>query len=450
MNTESKLVQGLGLKESIAIVVGTILGTGIFLKAAIMAHTVGSPTIVIVAWIVAGLLSLTGALTYAELGSLFPRAGGEYIYLKEAYGNVFSFLYGWMRFWIGSPGSIAAYAVGTATFMNGVFRFEDPMIITWIAVGLVILFSCLNCLSVTFSGKINVIITTIKVLIIFTLIYGAFFLASRTGFASTIDFTTMTADWKGWSFFGSAVLAALWAYDGWNNLPMVAGEVKNGSRNVPLALIIGVSFILVIYTLINLAYFYVLPFSDILAANSKINPTALPVATYTAMGFLGEIGIVFLSVGMTISALGAMNASILTSARVPYAMAKDGLFFAKLSQLSKKTNVPIYSVLIQGCIAIVLALSGSFDQLTDYVVFSAWLFYALCGVSVIYFRKKLPNATRNYKVWGYPVIPFIFISCAGLLLVNTIFTSPTESLIGLVIIALGWPCYHFYFGKKST
>ena len=448
MNSDKKLHVALGLKEAIAIVVGTVIGTGVFLKTAIMANTVGSEAVVMVAWLVAGLLSLTGALTYAELGSLFPKAGGEYIYLKEAYGNTVGFLYGWMRFWIGSPGSIAAYAVGTATFMNMVFHFSDPKSITWIAVSLIILFSGLNCLSVSFGGKLNVILTTIKVLIIFTIIYGAFFLSSRAG--NPIQISLMGSNWKGWSFFGTAVLAALWAYDGWNNLPMMAGEVRESHKNVPRALIIGTLLILIIYGLINLSYFYALPFSEILSANSKLNPSALPVAAKTAMTFLGEMGILFLSAAMTISALGAMNGSIMTSSRIPYAMSRDGLFFEKLSELHPQTKSPIYSVITQGFIAIFLALSGSFDQLTDYVVFAGWLFYALCAFSVIIFRKKLPDAHRSYKVWGYPFVPFLFVGCAILLLINTIMTSPESTAIGLAIIAIGWPVHKFYFAKNMA
>lgn len=448
MNIEKNLHVGLGLKESIAIVIGTIIGTGVFLKTAIMSNTVDSASVVMLAWVVAGLLSLTGALTYAELGSLFPKAGGEYIYLKEAYGDTMSFLYGWMRFWIGSPGSIAAYAVGSATFLNLILHFENPQMITWIAVGLVTLFSILNCLSVSFGGRLNVIMTALKVLIIFTIIYGVFFLSSHgSEINNPMSLDKISSEWKGWSFFGTAVLAALWAYDGWNNLPMLSAEVKNSSRNVPLALIIGTAAILLIYGLINFSYFYALPFSDILSANSKLNPAALPVAAKAAMTFLGEIGILFLAGAMTLSALGAMNGSILTSSRVPYAMAKDGLFFAKLSELNSNKS-PHYSVIIQGIIAVLLALSGTFDQLTDYVVFAGWLFYGLCGISLWIFRKKLPNAERLYKVWGYPVIPAIFVSCAFLLLLNTIITSPKESFIGLGIIALGWPAYKFYFLKK--
>lgn len=447
MSTQSKLQLGLGLKESVAIVVGTIIGTGVFLKTAIMAQTVGSEFWVIAAWIVAGLLSLAGALTYAELGSMFPQAGGEYVYLKEAYGNTVGFLFGWMRFLIGAPGSIAAYAVGSATFMNMILHFQDPKMITWIAIGLIILLSALNGLSVSFGGKLNVILTSIKVLIIFTIIYGSFFLSRYSSPRGVV--TDITSTWKGWSFFGTAVLSALWAYDGWNNLPMMAGEVRDSAKNVPRALIIGTLIVLLIYSLVNISYFQALPFSEILNANSKINPTALPVAAKASMTFLGEMGILFLSAAMTISALGAMNGSIMTSSRVPYAMAKDQLFFKKLSELHPKTKSPIYSVIIQGLIAVILALSGSFDQLTDYVIFAGWLFYALCALSVIIFREKLPEAERSYKVWGYPFIPLLFVSCAILLLVNTIISNPRSTAMGLAIILLGWPVYKFYFSKKA-
>lgn len=448
-NSHEHLIAGLGLKESISIVMGTIIGTGIFLKAAIMTVTLESPTLALLAWVVAGLLSLAGALTYAELGSLFPKAGGEYIYLKEAYGNTLSFLYGWMRFWIGSPGSIAAYAVGSATFMNLIFKFEGPYTITGVAIVLILLFSGLNCLTVMFSGKLSVIMTTLKVLIIFTLIYGALFLSQKVEAENLIHWSMVSSQWKGWSFFGTAVLAALWAFDGWNNLPMMASEVKKSSKNVPLALIIGVLSVLFIYILINYSYFYALPINEILTSNSKMAPTALPVATKVAQTFLGDLGTLFLSVAMTISAVGAMNSSILTSSRVPYAMAKDKLFFPQLSHLSASTKSPIYAIMAQAMIAILLALSGTFDQLTDYVVFSAWLFYALAGLSLFIFRKKIPHAHRNYKVWGYPFIPILFVTCSLLLLINTIATSPKESLVGLFIIAAGYPFYKLFFKSNA-
>jgi APA family basic amino acid/polyamine antiporter len=443
---QNKLNQGLGLKEAIALVVGTIIGTGVFMKTGIMSQTVGSAPVVMLAWVVAGLLSLAGALTYAELGGLFPKAGGEFVYLREAYGNVVGFLYGWMRFWIGSPGSIAAYAVGAATFLGGFIHYENSQSKVIMALLFIVFFTLLNCLNVRFGGRLQTLLTALKVLMLAVIALGIF--CFSPGSFSDLQ-ATGSGEWAGWSAFGAAMLAALWAYDGWNNLPMVAGEVKNGQRNVPLALAFGTLAILLIYGIVNLSYFYALPFSEILTASSKLHPDALPVATKAASTFLGTAGIGFLSIAFVISALGAMNGSILTGARVPYAMATERLFFAKLGELHPKTHVPMYSVLIQGLWACVLAMSGTFDQLTDYVVFSSWLFYALCGASVWIFRKKLPNRERPYKVLFYPVLPIVFVLCASLLLINTLITSPQESLFGLIIIGIGFPAYWFFFRKNS-
>ena len=445
--TASGLTRGLGFKESLGIVVGTIIGTGIFLKSGIMSQTVGSPAVVLIAWVVAGLLSLAGALTYAELGSLFPKAGGEFVYVKETYGQLPSFLYGWMRFWIGTPGSIAAYAVGSATFLSALAGGFDPLLLQAIAISFIVVFSLLNCLTVSFGGRLQVVMTSLKVLMIATIVFGCFFLSKggTANFAQPAGWT-----WRGWSAFGSALIAALWAYDGWNNLPMASGEVRNAQRNVPRALAIGTLIILLIYGAVNVAYFYALPFSEILTARSPGNAAGLPVATKAATTFLGAGGIGFLSIAFTVSALGAMNGSILTGARVPFAMAKEGLFFKGLGYTSPKTHSPIVAILVQAVWACVLALSGTFDQLTDYVVFGSWVFYALCAGAVILLRMRRPDLPRGYKVPGYPVVPIVFILVALALLANTLITSPRESGIGLIIIGLGVPVYWFAFRAKPV
>lgn len=444
---ENQLSRGLGFRESLAIVIGTIIGTGIFLKTAIMAQTVGSPLMVLLAWVLGGALSLAGALTYAELGSLYPKAGGEFTYLRETYGGLPSFLYGWMRFWIGAPGSIAAYAVGSATFLSPLFGGFDASTLTSIAIGFIIFFSLVNCLTVSWGGKVQVVMTFLKVLMIAVIIFGCFFLSdgSVQGFSTPADWS-----WKGWSAFGSATIAALWAYDGWNNLPMASGEVRDAQRNVPKALIIGTLVILLIYGAVNVAYFYALPMGEILTASSPSARGAMPVATKAALTFLGAGGIMFLSIAFVTSALGAMNGSILTAARVPFAMAKEKLFFSGLGYVHPKTHSPIVAILVQAAWACVLALSGSFDQLTDYVIFGAWVFYALCGAAVIILRIRRPELKRAYKVPGYPVVPILFILVALALLGNTLFTSPRESGIGLLIIAAGIPVYWFVFRDKKN
>ncbi len=444
-----ELIRGLGLVDASAIVVGTIIGTGVFLKTATMATLVGSPGWVLIAWVVAGALSLTGALAYAELGSLMPNAGGEYVYLKEGYGDIWAFLYGWMRFWIGSPGSIAAYAVGAMTFLGGMTDLSPFGGKAIAACGVIIFFSALNCLSVIFGGRLQSFMTGLKLVMIVGISIGILFF-SRTGTMSHFsEAAPEFSGFAGWSAFGSALLAALWAYDGWNNLPMVAGEIKNPQKNIPLALGFGMLAILVIYCLANVAYFYALPFVDVLTSNTSANPDALPVATKAAMTFLGTSGLTILSLAFVFSAIGAMNGSILTGARVPYAMAKDGLFFKKLAEVNANSHVPIISIIVQALVAMCLALSGTFDQLTDYVVFSAWIFYAMVTGVVFVLRKRMPDAPRPYKTIGYPVLPAIFILLGVLLLINTIVTMPKESSIGLGIILSGVP-FFLYFKKQKA
>jgi APA family basic amino acid/polyamine antiporter len=441
----TSLSRELGFKESLALVVGTIIGTGVFLKTAIMTQLVGSVEVVMLAWVVAGFLSLAGALTYAELGSLFPRAGGEYVYLKETYGSGVSFLYGWMRFWIGSPGSIAAYAVGAAAFLIPVLGSEFDSKRTILAVSFIAVFTLINCFAVHFGGSVQVFFTALKVGLIFALILGVLFFSHGSGasFQSALKIDDVSA-------FGAALLAALWAFDGWNNLGMASGEVKSPQKNIPRALVLGLLLCMTVYCLVNLAYFFALPLSEVLNANSKNFPQALPVATKAAQTFLGEDAVKILSVAFVISALGAMHGSILTSARVPFAMAAAKEFPKLLSYVHPKSHSPVVAVVVQGLMASGLAVSGSFDQLTDYVVFSSWVFYALNGAAVMILRSRLKNTQRNFSVPLYPVVPVIFVSLSILLLINTVMTSPRESLMGLGIIGAGVPFYWMFFRKKSS
>lgn len=438
------LVRGLSLVDAASIVVGSILGTGVFLKTSTMSVLVGNPWMVLVIWVVAGLLSLAGALAYAELGSLMPNAGGEYVYLKEGYGDIWAFLYGWMRFWIGSPGSIAAYAVGAMTFMSGAVDLSFVGGKVAASVIVIIIFSSINCLNIAFGGRLNAIMTGLKLLIIISLCVGVLFYSETGSVSHFSERSPGFSGFAGWSAFGSATLAALWAYDGWNNLPMVGGEIKNPQKNIPLSLGLGMLIILAIYLVANVAYFYALPFAEILTSNSDAFPDALPVGTKAAMTFLGTSGVTILSAAFVFSALGALNGSIMTGARVPYAMAKDGLFFKQLAQVNQSTLVPMVSIIVQGIVSMLLAVSGTFDQLTDYVIFSAWIFYAMVTGVVFVLRKRMPDAPRSYKALGYPVVPFIFIVLAILLLINTVLNSPKESLIGLSFILAGVPVFYIF------
>ena len=447
MTTKKSLIRGLSLTDALGIVIGTIIGTGIFLKTGTMSQLLGSPYWVMAAWIVGGLLSMTGALAYAELGSMMPEAGGEYVYLREAWDDLTAFLYGWMRFWIASPGSIAAYAVGAMTFMGGMVDLSPFGGKTVCAIIVIAFFSLLNCFSVAFGGKLNSVMTAIKILTLITIAGGILIFGEAGTFLNVSTPALTYTGFAGWSAFGTALLGALWAYDGWNNLSMVAGEIKDPKKNVPLSLILGILTILALYVIVNLAFFYALPIAEVLTSNSSDFPDALPVGTKAAMTFLGSSGVVILSSAFVFSSLGALNGSILTNARVPYAMAKDGLFFKQLANVSEKGHVPVISIVVQAVVSMVLAVSGSFDQLTDYVVFASWIFYAMVTAAVFRLREKRPDAPREYKALGYPVLPAIFVIIGVLLLINTIITSPKSTAIGLGLILLGVP---FFFWFKKT
>jgi len=460
-----QLDRGLTLAHTVSLVVGTVIGTGVFLKATVMAQTVGSPGLVLWAWVLAGLLSMAGALTYAELGGLLPRAGGEYAYLLEAYGEGTAFLYGWMRFVMGSAGSIASLAVGFATFLAAmlpinhvwmkytyqafgqtlVWRFGTQQVL---ALGVIFLLSALNCGRVVLGGRIQLLMTILKVAGI-AVIVGGILLFSNEGTVANLTRPEGVRPWTGLAPFGTAMLAALWAYEGWNQMPMVAGEVQNPTRNVPRGLIIGMALVVVIYCVSNFSYFYALPFSDVLSSNSTTYRDALPIAAKAAQTFLTRYGATLVSLVFVISTLGALNGTILSCARVPYAMAHDRLFFSPFGRVSPRTHVPVFSIVLQGIWAGLLAISGTYDQLTDCVVFASWIFYALVTTSVFILRRKMPHVERPYKALAYPLLPMVFVVVASWLVWNTIHTRPLESSVGLVLIAAGLPLY-FYFRKSRA
>lgn len=446
-NQTSSLQRSLGLRDSLAVVIGSMIGTGIFLKTASMTQNVGSFVWVTLAWFVAGTLSVLGAMTYAELGAKFPHAGGGYIYVREAYGRLPAFLAGWISIWIIYPGSIAAYAVAAATFADGVFPVNDLGGPHAVSVGLILIFGSLNCLAISFGGALQSFLTGIKIFLMMGLILGIFFLSSQsTSLSTSLSLVETTTPSVG--AFALATVAALWAFDGWEGISRVAGEIRDPQRTVLLALILGTIAVFGLYCLLNLAYFWALPVSEIVNANSTAFPSAPPVAAKAAAGFLGQSGLQVLSVVFLISTIGAMNGTIMTSARVPFAMAKDGLFFGFLSHLSHRTKVPVRSIWAQVAISIVLALSGTFDQLTNYVVFSAWIFYGMTGAAVFVFRNirnKNGHEQKTYQVPGYPWVPAVFVFMAVALVIATLFESPKESLIGIAMIISGIPFYFLFF-----
>jgi APA family basic amino acid/polyamine antiporter len=411
-------------------------GTGVFLKTAVMAQLGGSPLWVLAAWAAAGVLSFTGAMTYAELGGMFPASGGEYVYLRRAYSPFMGYLYAWNRFWIVTPASVAAYAVGSATFVSAAVPLEPLGGVQPVALALIVAFTAINCMNVSSGGKLQTALTVMKIVMILGLAAGA--LVAPRGSWSSLG---ASGGFPGWSAFGAMVLAALWAFDGWNNLPMAAGEIRDPQRNLPRATVGGMVVVLATYALVNLGYFHALPFGEVVTSSSNAYPEAPAVAAKAAGEFLGGPAQALLAIAMTISALSAMNGSMLTGARVPYAVARDGLAPRLLARLSAGARVPAVAVLVQGALSCVLALSGTFDQLTDAVVFASWLFYALNAGSVLMLRRREPDRERPFRVPGFPVVPVVFVALAILLIANTIWTSPGPSALGLGMTALGGAVY---------
>lgn len=465
------MLRGIGLVAAISVIIGNVIGTGVFLKARVMTCNVGSPTWVIVVWIAAGLLSLAGALTYAELTAMKPQAGGAYVFLRDAYGRIWSFLFGWMQMFIARTGSQAAVAVAFAIFLNdfldgklkqtllhtNVFGYDYELTsLQLIAVMMIVIITTINCASVILSGHIATVLTFIKIALVLLIGAGAFLLfdgnfgnysmVNQGGACEGVE-NAVKYGAVGFSFaagFGAAMLAALWGYDGWDNLSFVAGEVKNPNRNIPLAIIGGTILVILLYVFINIAYFYVLDPTQIAGVSKDSS-----VAREVAMRFLGTGAIMIMAVGLMASSLGTLHTSVLSGARVPYAMARDGLMFQRLGKVSEATRVPIVALMVQGLWACMLALSGSFDTLTDYVVFGSWIFYAFATASVFVFRKKYPDLERPYKAFGYPVVPVLFLFVAGALLINTMWTSPKQSFIGIFLILLGLPVYYYLTRRKS-
>jgi APA family basic amino acid/polyamine antiporter len=454
-----ELARALSLRDAVALVL-TVIGTGVYLKTATMAQLVGAPSQVLLAWLAAGLLSLAGALTYAELGAMLPEAGGDYVFLREAYGNLVGFLFGWTNLVLISTGGVAAVSTALASFLSSfvpldaVWATRDFHLlgqdVHWrlgiqqlVAVAVILLFSAINTRGVAVGARVQWMATVAKLGGIAIIVLGAFLLSRSGSWDNVRDPVTAGIASGGMTAFGAAMLAALWAYQGWANVSMVAGEIEKPERNVPRALIYGMLLVILVYLVTNLAYFYALPFSEILTSNSTAYRDALPVAAKAAQTFF-SYGAQLVSIAFIISVIGALNGIILMNARVPFAMARDGMFFRRLGELSPSSRVPVAAIWIQALWACVLALSGTFDQITTSVMFALWIFFALVGSSLFVLRRKLPVAPRRYRTPGYPVVPLLFVLVAVWLVINSIKAYPVESAVGLLLIALGFPFYLYF------
>jgi APA family basic amino acid/polyamine antiporter len=449
------LKRDLGVWSAAAVVVGTVIGSGIFLVPSVMARNVGSPLKVFGVWIAGGLLSLFGALSYAELAAAMPEAGGEYVYLREAYGPVWAFLYGWTQMWVAKSGSIATLATGFYIYLAN-FRPElgtvwlvlplplgdggSPLPIRYgqlLAIAVIMLLALINYYGVRVGGNVQVATTLLKVALIGAIIV----VGLGSGLGKVANYHSSTPAVGGILGFFAALVGALWAYDGWNNVTMVASEVRKPQRNLPLALILGTMSVIAIYLLTNLAYFYVL------SANAVASTDR--VAAEMMRRILGAPGAAAVSVAAMISIFAALNGSILSGSRVPFAMARDGLFFRKVARIDPKHRTPSVSIMVLSAWACLLVLSGRYDQLYTYVIFASAILYGMATASVIVLRYKRPDMSRPYHTLGYPVVPIAFVLGIACLIASTLRSSPRESILGLFLISLGLPFY-FYWKKHPS
>src|ERR1041384_2065394 len=426
-----ELPRQLSLLDSTMINVGSMIGSAIFMVPASIALLVHSSLAVILVWTVGGIVSLFGALSVAELGAMMPKAGGMYVYLREVYGPVWGYLYGWAAFACINTASIAAVAARFALYL-GYFFPISPGAQAVVAIASIWLLTALNCFGIRYGAVVQNGFTFLKIGSLALLILLSFILSG--GSASNLSPLLPTEPISGLAGpLMLAMIAALFAYDGWIEITYVAGEVKTPGRNIPRALFISTLIVIGIYVGVNVAFMLLLPLSSM-----AVSPM---VASDAATRLLGPAGAAAISVAVIVSTFGASNGFIFTSPWIYYAMAKEGLFFKWLSSVHPRYNTPIPSLIVQAILATALLLTGSFDQLATYVVFASWMFYAMSAAGVLILRRRRPSAERAYRTWGYPVTPILFLLFALILIVETIREDPRDAAIGTGIILLGLPIY---------
>jgi len=450
------LIRGLNVWHAISIVAGTIIGSGIFLVPAEMMQDVGSTRLVYLAWIVGGLLSFFGALTYAELGSVRPFAGGEYVYVRDAYGPLPGFLYGWTWFLIAKPASIASVTAGLVRVLGtfSALSFLPQTLVALhitsnrllvinyghlVAITATVLITALNYIGVRKAGDFQFAFTILKV----AMIIGIAFIALTASSGSWSNFaTTFTGAKGGMAGFMAALVAALWAYDGWNDLNMVSEEIQRPERTIPIALIAGVALVAVLYIGMNAGIQRALP-------ASVIAHSAVPAAAASEAA-LGHLGISLVSIGMVISMLAGLNGTVMSGGRVPFAVARDGYLFKILGEVHPRFHTPSVALVIQGAVAIVLVVvGGAFQELFSLAIFAEWLFYMVAASTIFVFRHREPNVHRPYRTAGYPFVPALFIGTAAVLLYYTFKNNLSDSIGGLIVILLGIPVFFAFAARKK-
>lgn len=451
---ELDLRRELGLSAAIAIVIGTTIGSGIFLVPKTMINQMGSPALVFAVWIAGGLLSLFGALTYARLSTRFPEAGGEYVYLREAYGPFWGFTYGWLQTWVARSGACATLATGFFYYLGNFYPGLDRVLVTlplpigpgWapleirygqmIAIGVILMLGVLNTLGVRLGAGVQVGLTAVKIaLIAVVVLVGIFSGAADAG--NLQQSTPVSTSTGAFLRFFAALVAALWAYDGWNTVAMVGSEVRDPQRNLPRSLIWGIAGIILIYLAANAAYFVVLSPSEA-ASSDRIAAAMMNRA-------VGSWGAGLVSFAAMMSMIAALNGTLLGGSRIPYAMARDRLFFPSAARIHPRFHTPAAAIWILTITACVLVLSGRYEELFTSVIFSSWILYAMAAASVFVFHRR-DGARSSANLW----IPAIFTATAVILLGATLVQSPRESLLGLGIIVIGVPFYRHWRNSKRV
>lgn len=460
MSATNKLNRALGLRYVVVVVIANIIGSGVYKKVAPMAAELHSPGWVLVAWVLGGLITLFGALSNAEVAGLLADTGGEYAYYKKIYNKFFAFLFGWSLFAVIQTAGISSIAYVFAQSLNsiaglpqlfpslaevsigGVFYPFADFSVKLTAILLILALTWFNTRGVKTGAGLSNAILVLVFIGIFTII--AFGVSSpQASLNRAFDLSTNNNTPVTISAVFTAMLAAFWAYQGWASIGFIGGEIKDARRNLPRGIMIGVFIVIAIYLLVNATYLALLPLPAVEAIHQAGNKIA---AVEAVRSFWGNNGALFISILILVTTLGCTHATILASARPYYAMAKEGMFFRPVAKLNEK-QTPVNSLLYQSVWACVLVLSGTFDQLTDMIIFAVFIYYGATTLGVFILRRRMPDAPRPYKVWGYPVVPAIVILfCAGLF-VNTFITRPREAAIGTVLMLTGVPMY-FWFSKK--
>jgi basic amino acid/polyamine antiporter, APA family len=471
---QAKLAASIGFWTCISIVVGGIIGSGIFMKPAVMASQLGSPELLLAVWVGAGIMVLFGALSNCEVAAMMPETGGQFIFFKAMYGDFFAFLYGWAAFAVFNTAGNAsiAYVLGTYTeyfitlprfdadveksirltipFVGTIFPLQNFGVKS-VTIFIVVLLTVINYRSTRSGGNVQVVFTFLKVLAIAIIVIGLFF-SGKGHWPNLFEDSNVIVP-AGWGFITAIVAAtsgAFWGYDGWNNITFVAGEIKDPQRNIPKSLMLGLTVCIVTYALVTLAYEYIMPIDQL--AKSAV------VASDAAMIVMGATGGGIIAAMVIISTFGATNANVLATARVTFAMAQDKQFFAFAGKVHPRFQTPANALWLQAIWTCILVISGSFDMLTDMLIFVSWLFYGMSALGVFVLRRKMPDRERPYKVWGYPFVPAIFVGFTFVFLAATLAndiylyasgqTMMINSLLGLLLTALGIPFY-WYFKNRS-